>query len=307
MRREARKGVSIPGAKRRAVSGRGPIQSALTARPTPSHGPVRRPLDLRDGYPLSQSTTTESELAAVRREARKGVSIPEPGAAGSRVPRPQPLLLRGLRAARAALRKPGAKRRAVSGRGPIQSALTARPTPSHGPVRRPLDLRDGYPLSQSTTTESELAAVRREARKGVSIPEPGAAGSRVPRPQPLLLRDLRAARAALRKPGAKRRAVSGRGPIQSALTARPTPSHGPVRRPLDLRDGYPLSQSTTTESELAAVRRRCTRELRFPSQERLGVGSPDPNPSCSGISVRLAPHFGSPARSAGRSLDRAPT
>ncbi len=39
-------------------------------------------------------------------EARKEVSIPEPGAARSRVPRPQPLLLRGLRAARAPLRKP---------------------------------------------------------------------------------------------------------------------------------------------------------------------------------------------------------
>ena len=81
-------------------------------------------------------------------QARKGVSIPEPGAAGRRILRPQPLLLRGLRAALAALRKPelrtegrrilrpqplllrglraalaalrkaGAKRRAVPGRGP---------------------------------------------------------------------------------------------------------------------------------------------------------------------------------------------
>ena len=69
-----------------------------------------------------------------------------------------------------------------------------------------------------------------------------------------------------------------------------------------VKGGYPLSQSATTESELAAARRpRRAREFRFPSQERLGVGSPDPSPSCSGVSVRLSPHFGNPARSAGRS------
>ena len=72
-----------------------------------------------------------------------------------------------------------------------------------------------------------------------------------------------------------------------------------------VKGGYPLSQSVTTESELAAARRRRARELRFPSQEGLGVGSPDPSPSCSGVSVRLSPHFGNPARSAGRSADGA--
>ena len=48
------------------------------------------------------------------------------------------------------------------------------------------------------------------------------------------------------------------------------------------------------------MRLQRTREFRFPSQERLGVGSPDPSPSRSGVSVRLSPHFGRPARSAGR-------
>ena len=43
------------------------------------------------------------------------------------------------------------------------------------------------------------------------------------------------------------------------------------------------------------MRLRRTREFRFPSQERLGVGSPDPNHSRSGVSVRLSPHFGSPS------------
>ena len=48
---------------------------------------------------------------------REEVPIPEPGATGSRVPRPHPLLLRGLRAALAALRKLGAQRRAAQKRG----------------------------------------------------------------------------------------------------------------------------------------------------------------------------------------------
>ena len=66
--------------------------------------------------PLSQKENQESELA-VARFAREEVPIPEPGATGSRVPRPHPLLLRGLRAALAALRKLGAQRRAAWKRG----------------------------------------------------------------------------------------------------------------------------------------------------------------------------------------------
>ena len=65
--------------------------------------------------------------------------------------------------------------------------------------------------------------------------------------------------------------------------------------------GLPPFTISNAESELAAARRqRRAREFRFPSQERLGVGSPDPNPSRSGVSVRLSPHFGNPAQSAGR-------
>ena len=59
----------------------------------------------------------------------------------------------------------------------------------------------------------------------------------------------------------------------------------------------PLSQEGNYESELAGARRRRARKLRLPSQERLGVG----------VSVRLLPHFGSAARSAGRFQDGAPT
>ena len=66
--------------------------------------------------PLSQKENQESELA-VARGKREEVPIPEPGATGSRVPRPHPLLLRGLRAALAALRKLGAQRRAAQKRG----------------------------------------------------------------------------------------------------------------------------------------------------------------------------------------------
>ena len=62
----------------------------------------------------------------------------------------------------------------------------------------------------------------------------------------------------------------------------------------------PFHKKGNDQSELAAARRRRAREFRFPSQERLGVGSPDPSPPCSGLSVRLSPHFGRPVRSAGR-------
>ena len=70
--------------------------------------------------------------------------------------------------------------------------------------------------------------------------------------------------------------------------------------------GLPPFTINNDQSELAAARRqRRAREFRFPSQEGLGVGSPDPSPSCSGVSVRLSPHFGNPARSAGRPSDGA--
>ena len=71
--------------------------------------------------------------------------------------------------------------------------------------------------------------------------------------------------------------------------------------------GLPPFTISNDESELAAARRRRARELRLPSQERLGVGFPDPSPSRSGVSVRLSPHFGNPAQSAGRSAGGAPT
>ena len=48
------------------------------------------------------------------------------------------------------------------------------------------------------------------------------------------------------------------------------------------------------------------REFRFPSQERLGVGFPDPIPSRSGVSVRLLPHSGSPARKRRTVTERGP-
>ena len=70
----------------------------------------------------------------------------------------------------------------------------------------------------------------------------------------------------------------------------------PVRRPPDrgesVKGGTPPFTIKNDQSELAEVRLRRTREFRFPSQERLGVGFPDPSPSRSGVSVRLSPHFG---------------
>ena len=61
--------------------------------------------------------------------------------------------------------------------------------------------------------------------------------------------------------------------------------------------GLPPLTIRNDQSELAAApRQRRAREFRFPSQERLGVGSPDPSPSRSGVSVRLSPHFGSPSQ-----------
>ena len=104
--------------------------------------------------------------------------------------------------------------------------------------------------------------------------------------------------------------VSGR-PVRSVyLTAQKT--NGSELRSLPACSGesvkggkLPLSQENNDQSELAAARRRRARKFRFPSQEGLGVGSPDPNPSCSGLSVRLSPHFGRPARSAGRIPDGA--
>lgn len=77
------------------------------------------------GPPLSQYSTLQSELA-VARSAREGVSIPEPEAVGSRVPRPQPLPLRGLRAALAALAAAGAERRADPGRGHSQISVSGQ-------------------------------------------------------------------------------------------------------------------------------------------------------------------------------------
>ena len=60
--------------------------------------------------------------------------------------------------------------------------------------------------------------------------------------------------------------------------------------------GYPLSQSNNDKSELAEVRASARGSFDFPSQERLEVGSPDPSPSRSGVSVRLSPHSGSPSQ-----------
>ena len=90
--------------------------------------------------PVASDSAINNNRIGTRRRApkvHKGVSIPEPGAAGSRVPRPQPLLLRGLRAALAALRKPGAKRRAISGRGAhLQTHLRRTTRQSQAPPFR---------------------------------------------------------------------------------------------------------------------------------------------------------------------------
>ena len=122
---------------------------------------------------LPPFTINNNRIGTRRRapKVHKGVSIPEPGAAGSRVPRPQPLLLRGLRAALAALRKPGAKRRAISGRGPNE--IKTHGSDQHSTMAPPGDrstyamesVKGGYPLSQSVTTESELAEARVSARE----------------------------------------------------------------------------------------------------------------------------------------------
>ena len=113
-------------------------------------------------------------------QAREGVSIPEPGAVGSRVPRPQPLPLRGLRAARAAL---AALRHEVPGgpgRGPPSSSswrhrATSRQRPPPGsawcavrstavPVWRP-------------AFQAVCALLDGERRKNAG---PAPAGSRIP-------------------------------------------------------------------------------------------------------------------------------
>ena len=153
----------------------------------------------RGGHaPLSQSVTTNRNLPP------PAGGIPEPGAAGSRVPRPQPLPLRGLRAAPAALRKPELR----------TEGSRARP--------QPLPLRG-------------LRAAPAALRK----PELRTEGSRVPRPQPLPLRGLRAAPAALRKPGAKRRAVLGTGAQDKPGYGRclEPPDGGPGSEPLDVTGG----------------------------------------------------------------------
>ena len=125
---------------------------------------------------LPPFTINNNRIGTRRRapKVHKGVSIPEPGAAGSRVPRPQPLLLRGLRAALAALRKPGAKRRAVSGRGP--KATKTHGSDQHSTMAPSGDrstyamesVKGGYPLSQSVTTNRN-SPKRAPAREGVSI------------------------------------------------------------------------------------------------------------------------------------------
>ena len=109
--------------------------------------------------------------------------------------------------------------------------------------------------------------------------------------------------------GAKRRAVRERGPSFQLRRHQSTdPVYGPRFRTARHEGGRcergaiaPLSQEGNDQSELATARRRRARKFRFPSQERPGVGFPDPNPSCSGVSVRLAPHFGSPSYGAARS------
>ena len=69
----------------------------------------------RGAAPLSQKVMTNRDSPKRAPRAREFASIPE-RAVGSRVPRPQPLPLRGLRAA-AHLRRSGAQRRAALERG----------------------------------------------------------------------------------------------------------------------------------------------------------------------------------------------
>ena len=130
----------------------------------------------------------------------------------------------------------------------------------------------------------------------LSIPEPGAAGSRVPRPQPLPLRGLRAAPAALRKP--EPGAAGSRVP-----RPQPLPLRGLRAAPAALRKPEPGAAGSRVPDpnhSRSGVSVQLPPHFGSPSQERLGVGSTDPNPSRSGVSVRLSPHFGKPARSAGR-------
>ncbi len=61
------------------------------------------------------------------------------------------------------------------------------------------------------------------------------------------------------------------------------------------RGNSPFHKTTTTNRNSPPRAFGRARELRFPSQERLGVGSPDPSRSCSGVSARLSPHSGSPS------------
>ena len=69
-----------------------------------------------------------------------GVPIPKLRTEGSRIPRPPPSALRALRGARAPLRKRGAKRRAVPGRGPNATEdHGCQLDGTGGPAREPLD------------------------------------------------------------------------------------------------------------------------------------------------------------------------
>ncbi len=141
-------------------------------------------------------------------QARKGVSIPEPGAAGRRILRPQPLLLRGLRAALAALRKPELRtegRRILRPQPLLLRGLRA----ALAALRKPELRTEGRRILRP---QPLLLRGLRAAPAALRKPELRTAGRRILRPQPLLLRGLRAALAALRKAGAKRRAVPGRGP-----------------------------------------------------------------------------------------------
>ena len=103
--------VGVPWPTRRSARWRGAEDDAWPcAKKTMAANSVRCPPDrgesVKGGTP--PFTIKKRPIGTRRRAppAHEGVSIPEPGAAGSRVPRPQPLPLRGLRAALAALRKP---------------------------------------------------------------------------------------------------------------------------------------------------------------------------------------------------------
>ena len=79
-----------------------------------------------------------------------GVSIPEPGGAGNRVSRFPPLPLRGFRAARAALRKRGAKRRPGWGWGALPQwcqlrSINTRERPTARPTNARCRSRDLNP------------------------------------------------------------------------------------------------------------------------------------------------------------------